>query len=60
MTKGIYIHTSSQEEYELLDDKVINKDNESRMVLYCKKGNPRDWFVRSIKDFQRKFTLKRG
>ena len=59
MTKGIYIHIKTETEYELLDDNIINKDNDSRMVLYCQKGNFKQWYVRSINYFQKQFKYKK-
>ncbi len=59
MTKGIYIHKRTGEAYELLDDKVINKDSESRCCLYCKVGDVQQWYVREISHFQKSFTLKK-
>lgn len=58
MTKGIYIHTKSGVEYELLDDKIINKDTEKRMVLYSEITSPYAWYVREIQNFQKNFTFK--
>lgn len=58
MTKGTYTHIKSDIDYELLDDNIINKDNESRMVLYCQKGKIQQWYVRSINYFQKQFKFK--
>lgn len=58
MTKGIYVHIKSEAEYELLDDNIINKDNDSRMVLYCEKNKIQQWYVRSINYFQKAFKFK--
>lgn len=60
MTKGTYTHIVTKIEYELLDDNVINKDSDIRMVLYCEKGKIQQWYVRSIYYFQRKFILNRN
>ena len=60
MTKGIYIHTKSGVPYELLDDKVINKDTEKRMVLYCEFSSPSNWYVSEIQNFQKNFIFKDG
>lgn len=57
MTKGTYTHIKTAIEYELLDDNIVNKDNESRMVLYCQKGNIQQWYVRSIDYFQKQFKF---
>lgn len=59
MTTSIYIHNKTNEEYELLDSNVINKDTDKRMCLYCQKGKPTQWYVRSIEYFQKQFTLIR-
>ena len=59
MTKGIYTHIKSSVDYELLADDIENKDNDSRMVLYCLKGCVNGkWYVRSIDYFQKTFKFK--
>ena len=59
MTKGIYTHIKSNVDYELLSDDIENKDNDSRMVLYCQKGEVfGKWYVRSINNFQKNFKFK--
>lgn len=59
MTKGIYTHKGTAIEYELLDDRVINKQTDSYMALYCEVGKPTQWYVRTLDDFQHKFIFKR-
>lgn len=60
MTKGIYIHRKTGVEYELLDDNVTNKDDESRSCLYCEKGKPQKWYTRNIAHFQKSFDYKKS
>ena len=57
MMKGVYCHKNTARLYEILDDDVLNKDNEERMVLYCERGNPTKWYVRNMDHFKKKFLF---
>ena len=58
MTKGIYIHTKSGVEYDLLYDRITHKSTKKILYLLRMIQKPTVWYVGTVQNFQKDFTLK--
>ena len=58
MTKGIYIHTKSGVEYDLLYDRITHKSTKKKLCLLRMIQKPTVWYVETVQNFQKNFILK--